>query len=172
MKQQTNTALVMCTGLALALTLAIWSPIRARAAEPAGGEVMTEATMMEQCKAMQEQKQKMREEMKAQDAQLTEQLAQMNSAPADKKLDLLAAVVTKMAEQRIAMDARMAKMQQEMMPHMMQHMQMGKESMAQCPMMKGMKGMKGMGGMKGMEGMKGMDAKPAGDQKEPPKEQK
>ena len=175
MKQQTNTALVMCAGLALALTLAIWSPIRAQAAEPADGEVMTEATMMEQCKAMQEQKQKMREEMKAQDAQLTEQLAQMNSAPADKKLDLLAAVVTKMAEQRIAMDARMAKMQQEMMPHMMQHMQMGKESMAQCPTMKGMKDMKDMKdmkGMKGMGGMKGMDAKPAGEQKEPPKEQK
>ena len=31
-----------------------------------------------------------------------------------------------------------------MMQHMMQHMQMGKESMAQCPMMKDMKGMKGM----------------------------
>ncbi len=34
---------------------------------------------------------------------------------------------------------------------MMQHMQMGKDSMSQCPMMKG---------MKGMEGMKGMDKKP------------
>jgi len=28
-----------------------------------------------------------------------------------------------------------------MMEHMMQHMQMGKESMAKCPMMKDMKGM-------------------------------
>ena len=47
-----------------------------------------------------------------------------------------------MVEQRIAMDARTAKMQEEMMQHMMQHMQMGKESMSQCPMMKGMKDMK------------------------------
>jgi hypothetical protein len=28
-----------------------------------------------------------------------------------------------------------------MMKHMMQHMQMGKDSMSQCPMMRGMKGM-------------------------------
>jgi len=31
-----------------------------------------------------------------------------------------------------------------MMTHMMQHMQMGKKSMSQCPMMKEMGGMKGM----------------------------
>jgi hypothetical protein len=53
----------------------------------------------------------------------------------------MAAVFTKMVEQRITMDARKAKMEEEMMKHMMQHMQMGKESMSQCPMMKGMKGM-------------------------------
>jgi len=33
------------------------------------------------------------------------------------------------------------KMDDEMMQHMMQHMQMGKNSMSQCPMMKGMKDM-------------------------------
>jgi hypothetical protein len=43
-----------------------------------------------------------------------------------------------MEEQRIAMDARKAKMEDEMMKHMMEHMQMGKKSMSQCPMMKGM----------------------------------
>jgi hypothetical protein len=32
----------------------------------------------------------------------------------------------------------MEKMHEEMMLHMMQHMQKGKESMSQCPMMKGM----------------------------------
>ena len=43
------------------------------------------------------------------------------------------------------MDARKAKMEEAMMQHMMQHMQMGKESLSQCPMMKGMKTMKAMG---------------------------
>jgi hypothetical protein len=70
-----------------------------------------------------------------------EQVAEMNRAPHDKKIGLMAAVLTHMAEQRIAMDARKAKMDEEMM----QHMQMGKDSMLQCPMMKDMKGMKDMG---------------------------
>jgi hypothetical protein len=141
MKKQTNTNLVIRSSLALALALAIWSPGQARSAEPAEGKNMTEATMMERCQEMQEQKQKMKEDMKAQDAELTEQLTKMNSAPEDKKMSLMAAVITHLVEQRIAMDARKAKMEEEMMKHMMQHMQMGKESMSQCPMMKGMKAM-------------------------------
>jgi hypothetical protein len=36
------------------------------------------------------------------------------------------------------MDARKAEMEGKMMTHTMQHVQMGKESMSQCPMMKGM----------------------------------
>ena len=103
--------------------------------------MMMEGKMKEQCQQMKEKKQKMKEDMKAQNAELTEQLSQMNSAPDDKKVGLMAAVLTHMVEQRIAMDARMAKMEEEMMQHMMQHMQMGKESMSQCPMMKGMKDM-------------------------------
>jgi hypothetical protein len=109
--------------------------------EPSKGENMTEAKMMQRCQEMMEQKQKMKEDVKAQDAQLTEQLAEMNRAPKDKKMGLMAAALTHMVEQRIAMDARKAKMEDEMMQHMMQHMQMGKESMSQCPMMKGMKAM-------------------------------
>jgi hypothetical protein len=106
--------------------------------EPAKGETMTDAQMMARCQEMMDQKQKMKADMKAQDAQLTEQIAKMNRAEKDKKMDLMAAVLTNMEEQRIAMDARKAKMEEEMMKHMMQHMQMGKESMSQCPMMKGM----------------------------------
>jgi hypothetical protein len=140
MKKQPNTSLVIRFSLALALAI-IWSPVQARSAEPAEGNNMTEAKMMEHCQMMKEQKQKMMEDMKAQDAELAEQVARMNSAPEDKKLGLIAAVVTRMVEQRTAMNARMADMQEKMMIHMMEHMQMGKESMSQCPMMKGMKRM-------------------------------
>jgi hypothetical protein len=162
MKKQKNTNLVR-SGLALVLALAIWSPVQARSEEPAEGQKMTEAKMMEQCQEMKAQKAKMKADMKAQDAQLTEQLARMNSAPADKKLDLMAAALTQTVEQRIAMDARKAKMEEAMMQHMMQHMQMGKESMSKCPMMKDMKDMKGM---------KGMDANPSGEPNEHQPEQK
>jgi hypothetical protein len=154
MKKQIHTNLLLRSSLALVLALAIWSPVQARSEEPAEGQKMTEAKMMEQCQEMKAQKAKMKADMKAQDAQLTEQLAQMNSAPTDKKLDLMAAVLTQTVKQRIAIDARKAKMEEAMMQHMMQHMQMGKESMSQCPMMKDMKG------------MKGMDANSAGELKE------
>ncbi len=102
---------------------------------------MMDAKMMERCQEMKEQKQKMMEDMKAQDAQLTERLTEMNRAPEDKKMGLMAAVLTLMVEQRITMDARKAKMEEEMMKHMMQHMQMAKEPVSQCPMMSGMKDM-------------------------------
>jgi len=138
MKNQTNTHLAIRSTLALALALAILSPVQARSAAPAEGEMMMEGKMMERCQELMEQKQKMKEDAKAQDVELTEHVAKMNSAPEDKKMSLMAAVLTHMVEQRIAMDARKAKMEEEMMKHMMQHMQMGKESMSQCPMMKNM----------------------------------
>jgi len=144
MKNEMNTKLVVFSSLALAL--AFWSPAQAQSTAPAAGTMMTETKMMDRCQEMKDQKQKMMEDMKAQDAELTEQLAKMNSAPDNKKVSLMAAVITHMVEQRIAMDARKAKMQEEMMQHMMQHMQMGKESMSQCPMMPGMKGMEDKSG--------------------------
>ena len=145
MKHHTNPHLVICSGLALAFVLAVWSPVQAQSAAPPEVKHPMEATMMERCQEMKQQKQKMMADMKAQDDQLMEQVADMNRAPHDKKIGLMAAVLTHMAEQRIAMDAQKAKMDEEMMQHMMQHMQMGKDSMAQCPMMKDMKGMKDMG---------------------------
>lgn len=141
MRNQTNTNRVIRSSLAVALALAIWSPMQARSAEPAEGKTMMEGKMTEGCQEMKEQKQKMKEDIEAQDAALTEQIAKMNSAPDDKKMSLMADVITQMVEQRITMDARKAKMEEAMMTHMMEHMQMGKESMSQCPMMKGMEGM-------------------------------
>lgn len=134
------------TCLALALALAIWSPVQALSAEPAEGKNMPETKMMEGCQEMKEKKQKMMAEMKAQDTELTAEVAKMNSAPEDKKMALLAAVVTHMVEQRTAMTGRMEKMQEEMMKHMMQHMQAGKESMPPCPMTQGMNDMDGKSG--------------------------
>ena len=145
MKHHTTSHLVICTGLTLALVLAIWSPVQAQSAAPAEVKHPMEATMMEHCQKMKQEKQQMMADMKAQDDQLMEQVAEMNRAPHDKKIGLMDAVLTHMAQQRIAMDARKAKMDEEMMQHMMRHMQMGKDSMSQCPMMKDMKSMKDMG---------------------------
>ena len=134
-----NVVVIGRLSLALAFALAMWSPVQAQSAKPGQGKGMTDAKMMEQCQDMKKQKQAMQDDMKAQDAELTEQVAKMNSAPQDTKMSVMAALITHMVEQRIAMDARMAKMDEAMMKHMMEHMQMGKESMLQCPMMKEMK---------------------------------
>jgi len=150
MNHRMNINLVTRSVLALALALTIWSPVRAHSAEPAEGKMkdgkmmmegkmMTGTDMMQRCQAMKEQKEKMMADMKAQDTELTAQIATLNGAPDDKKLRLVAAIVTQLVEQRTARHARMEGMQAGMMQHMMQHMQMGTESLAQCPMMKGMK---------------------------------
>ncbi|MEO6993625.1 MAG: hypothetical protein ABI273_08345 [Lacunisphaera sp.] len=62
----------------------------------------------------------------------------MNSAPEAQKPALTAKVVTRMVEQQSAMHTKQEAMQTKMMQHMMRHMEMGKESMAECPMMKDM----------------------------------
>src|ERR1017187_6996169 len=113
MKNHTNTNLAIPSGLALALALAVWSPVQAQSPGPADGKHMTEGSMMARCQEMKEQKQKMKDDSAAQDAQLTEQLAEMNRAPRKEKVGLMAALLTHMVEQRIAMDTRKAKMEDE-----------------------------------------------------------
>lgn len=138
MKSKTNNRILVGSSLALALALAVWSPLQAQPADSVEPVKMTDSQMAEHCKAMKAQHQKMCDDCKAQDAQLTSDIAAMNAAPADKKVDLIAAALTRVVEQRIAMDARRATMDEAMMKHMMEHMQMGKDSMPGCPMMKGM----------------------------------
>ena len=65
---------------------------------------------------------------KDQDAELDKLVAEMNSASADKKLDAVAAVVTKLVEQRKAMHEQMQKMMSAN----------EKEGMGMCRMMMGM----------------------------------
>ena len=65
---------------------------------------------------------------KEQDAELDKLVAEMNSAPADKKLDAVAAVLTTLVEQRKAMHEHMQKMMSAN----------EKEGMGMCRMMMGM----------------------------------
>jgi len=65
---------------------------------------------------------------KDQDAELDKLVAEMNSASADKKLDAVAAVVTKLVEQRKSMHEQMQKMMSDN----------EKEGMGMCRMMMGM----------------------------------
>lgn len=139
MKTRTTKNLLRHSSIALAVMATVLTPISAWSAEHAEGkEMKMEGSMMEKCAEMKKEKQKMQAETKAQDAEITAAVATMNSAAQDKKLDLMAGVVTQLVEQRTAMNAKKAKMQEKMMQHMMGHMEKGKESMSKCPMMKEM----------------------------------
>lgn len=141
MKNQKQTNLFIRSSLTLALAFAFLSPLTSQSADPAdpaapAEDTASEGKMMEHCKKMMEQKEQMKADRQAQNTELTEQAARMNSAPAEKKVDEMAALITKMLEQRIAMDERKAKMEEGMMEHMREHMETGKDSLSMCPMMK------------------------------------
>ncbi len=95
---------------------------------------MMNGQMMECCQAMKDQKKTMMMEIKTQDVALTAAIAKMNSATGAEKNTQMAAILTTMVEQRTAMHNNMAKMDEQMMDHMMGHMPMGTESMPQRPM--------------------------------------
>jgi hypothetical protein len=66
----------------------------------------------------------------------------MNTASGTEKMAATATVVAEMVTQRRTMRDGMMKMLEDMMGHMMEHVQADKDSMASCPMMKLMGGMK------------------------------
>jgi hypothetical protein len=86
----------------------------------AQGEQGKMGGMMKQDPAqMTEMHQKMEAEMKAQDAELDKLVADMNAATGDKKVDAIAAVVSKMVEQRKTRQEKMSAMHMEMMKNKM-----------------------------------------------------
>lgn len=115
--------------------------------KPGTGESgMMSGSMGEQCKQMAAMHSNMMAETKAMNASLDQKVAAMNAAEGAAKVDAMAAVINEMATQRTQMMAKMSGRQDQMMAHMGKHMANSdsagmKQSMAQCPMMKGMKDM-------------------------------
>ena len=97
--------------------------------------------MAAKCQAMMAEHEKMMADMKAADQRLDDLVTTMNTASGAEKTAATATVVTEMVTQDRTRRDGMMKMQHDMMSHMMEHMQAGKESMAGCPMMKHMSSM-------------------------------
>lgn len=114
-------------------------PVRQHAA---AAKAKPASAMDAKCQAMMAEHEKMMADMKAADQRLDDLVATMNTASGGEKIAATATVVTEKVTQDRAMRDAMMKMQHDMMGHMMEHMQAGKESMASCPMMKQMNGMK------------------------------
>jgi len=110
----------------LATLIAATLPLTAIPAEDTGQTETTDKKQEQSSDTMQ-MKGKMMSNWKDQDAEVDKLVAEMNSAPADKKLDAVAAVLTKLVEQRKAMHEHMQKMMSAN----------EKEGMGMCRMMMG-----------------------------------
>jgi hypothetical protein len=130
MKIQFNKNQAIRSGLALAMALALWAPGMAQSTDHS----KMDHSQMDHSKMKSDHMKEMMAEMKAQDAELTLLVARMNSAEREAKVELMAEILTKMVDQRTAMNARMEQMHGEMM----KHMQMGMGSKPHHPKMKDM----------------------------------
>lgn len=107
------------TSLAMAMSLAFCAPVPAQdSPKSMPGATKMDHSKMHHSKMMMDQCKGMMEEMKAQDTELKAQIAKMNAAPKDEKLDMLAAIVTRMFDQRVAMNEKMGHMHMEMAKQM------------------------------------------------------
>lgn len=140
MKSLNNMALIRSV-LVLCFTVMAGIPTYAQSTDMPMGKKTMKADMAGRCQAKMAQREKWVAETKAEDVALTAQVVAMNNASEKQKPALLAAIVTRLVENRTASHARMNAMQAEMIPHMMEHMSLGAESTTTCPMMKGMENM-------------------------------
>jgi len=138
MKTKIPTSLLARSCFAFAVILSAWSILHAQSMAPMDMKMKMDGKMMAGCEEMMAKKQKMAADMKAQDAELTAHVAEMNRASGAEQTKIMAAVVTHMVELRISTDAQKAKLEEAMTAHMMEHMMAGAASMAGCPMMKSM----------------------------------
>ena len=145
---KTTSRILSVLALAAALTasgaLAQQSPTKAGKQPGSGHSGMMSGNMADRCQQMAAMHTQMMADVKAMDSSLDQKVAAMNAATGNAKTNAMAAVINEMATQRTQMMAKMSGMQDQMMAHMGEHMaQSGsaamKQSIAQCPMMKGMK---------------------------------
>lgn len=138
------TVVAACAAIAISAVSGLAAQAPHDAHQPAAARAKPASAMDAKCQAMMADKEKMMADMKAADQRLDDLVATMNAAKGADRVGATAIVVTEMVTQRKTMQAGMMKMQDDMMGHMMEHMQAGKDSMAMCPMMKS----KPMAGMK------------------------
>ena len=122
----------MKTKLLFATLIAATLPLIAVRAEDSGKAETTDQKQQQSSDMMEMKgmgKGPMMSNWKEQDAELDKLVAEMNSAPADKKLEAIAALLTKLVEQREEMHGQMEKMMSAD----------EKEAMHMCRMMMSMK---------------------------------
>lgn len=120
-----------------AVTLALWPLPQTVSGEASAGAPDSPTRSSERCAEMKTRKEKLSDEIRAQDQLLADDLRNLRKAPATSKVEMMEALLTRLVEQGSAINARKARMDGDMLQHMMHHMPMGKGSATSCPMMRG-----------------------------------
>jgi len=135
--------LVSGAGLGMSTTQGVAAQMPAMA-KPTVAQAKPDAAMEAKCKAMMAEHDKMMADMKVADQRLDGLVTKMNAAKGMDLAPATAEVVTQMVSDHQTMRDAMMKADHDMMTHMMEHMQAGKDSMASCPMMTMTKKMGGL----------------------------
>jgi len=143
MRIKTLVTMLMATCVATAASAALVLAAQAVPQKPSEAvqnpsEAVSGHPIPPRCKAMMVEHEQAMAGMKAADARQDALVVKMNKASGNDKARATAALVTDMVASRRSMHDGMMTMQHEMMGHMAEHMQAGKESMDSCPMMKPM----------------------------------
>ena len=138
-KRIVTAMMVGCAAIVVAATAPTLAAQMPQMPKPATADTMKPPSGMEaKCQAMMAEHEKMMADMKVADQRLDALVTKMNVASGMEKPAATATVVTEMVTQHRTMRDGMMKMNEDMMRHMMEHMQAGMDSMAMCPMMKKM----------------------------------
>lgn len=133
-KRIASAVLAGCAAVVIATTSGVAAQMPAMA-KPVVAQAKPDAAMEAKCKAMMADHDKMMADMKVADQRLDGLVTKMNAAKGMDQPVATAAVVTQMVKDHQTMRDAMMKSNHDMMTHMMEHMQAGKDSMASCPMM-------------------------------------
>ena len=114
--------MIQQSSLACALAAAFWvpGPLQAAEAQPNASQDQTNTAFV--CQQFLAMQQKLQAESTAQDDELRQLVAQMNSAAPEQKIDAVAAILNKLVEQRLASHQRSQAIEGRVLQHLMQGM--------------------------------------------------
>lgn len=130
----------MLVPIALAATLALavawYYPSHLKAGELPSPLDFPKGFITRGCEELKQQRDKLRSDTRLQGVAMTRELAKMNAASAEEYPRLLSLVVNQIAVQQSAMAERQAQLDDDMLEHVMKHIQLGGDSVAPCPLIR------------------------------------
>lgn len=93
-------------------------------------------TLLRGCQELKELRDELRTDQRQQAADLAKEISKVNAAPAEQQVALLTQALTHLTEQQSKMNVRLTDLDDEMLQHQMLHIQLGSNSIPECPLLK------------------------------------